>query len=586
MNLVDMLPEHDKKLIDRYIEEYAPLDEDYITSSSRAPLNEVLYQWSNAKQRLYKMFGNKFTYVKDIEFAVNQDLICEQIRDVVCNEGAKFIQSFWNWYNDYADCLTYEQKFALTELIYTSIYYPDQLLRIERGNVCKIPTPDGKTLDIFPNSKLMKILGKLAAIFNLDGFEEFRIAHSRVLNQKSIKGQFVLSIHPLDYMTMSDNECRWDSCMSWRNGGGYRAGTVEMMNSDNVVVAYLTASRPMHLFNSGDNWDEWSNKKWRCLFIVADQFICKVKSYPFQNDDYELQMIEELATLSKENLDYEYDDEIIHWDGEGPIDYKDEIHFMDFDTGHMYNDFGTVTHFFKPHPSLNDGKRHKSFCYSGASECMWCGAVVDMECEDSLLCEDCCEHKYCSECGERLSQGRETYTDARGNIYCEYCFDNRTFEDDLTGQIYPNHEKQILYLVPSAKLIEDSADLIQNIERGRLCDAMDWLSAETITTTEEHFYTLLSEIAPKDKIHQMVSHWGWNPYTYYYIDIHDCNPDYIEENGLDDEEYQNEFNEGYIRYLKRSARFSEYYLEECNKLEENFWAEEAERKSSSESDEG
>ena len=38
---------------------------------------------------------------------------------------------------------------------------------------------------------------------------------------------------------MSDNDYGWDSCMGWMNEGEYRLGTVEMMNSPCIVVAYI-----------------------------------------------------------------------------------------------------------------------------------------------------------------------------------------------------------------------------------------------------------------------------------------------------------------------------------------------------------
>lgn len=587
MNLVDMLSEHDKKLIDNYIEEYAPSYEDYITGS-RAPLNEVLSQWSNAKQRLYKMFGNKFTCVKEIEFETNEKLIYEQLRDVVSHEGSKFICSYWNWYSDYCVNLTYEQKDALTGMIYESIYYPNNPLNIPNGKVCKIPIPGGKTLDLFPNSKVMKILGKLAAIFDLDGFEEFRIAHSRVLNQKSVKGQFVLSIHPLDFMTMSDNECNWESCMSWRNNGGYRAGTVEMMNSDNVVVAYLTASKPMHLFDCKDECCEWSNKKWRCLFIVADQFICKIKSYPYQNDDYEIQMINELAALSKKNLGYEYDNEIIDWDGEELINYKDNLYSMNFEAGYMYNDFGTVVHFFKPHPSFDDGVKHKDFCYSGVSECMWCGKVVALECEDRLLCDSCCEHEYCRHCGDTLSSDYVIYTDFYGNSYCEYCYDNFTFVDDFTGAVYPETEKTTVYLVPSTQLIKKSKYLIQNLANERFQSIFEELGTHTIQVANENFETCFPVVAPLDKICTLDFSRMWFSSKCMCVSLEDCNPEYISQLGLNNDEYYEDFCMAYINYLREKARrmSSKLYLEKCNELKEEFWAEEKTRKSSSsESDE-
>ena len=58
-------------------------------------------------------------------------------------------------------------------------------------------------------------------MFNIDGCEEFRIKHSQILNQKELVGNINLSIHPMDFWTLSDNDCGWSSCMSWMENDCY-----------------------------------------------------------------------------------------------------------------------------------------------------------------------------------------------------------------------------------------------------------------------------------------------------------------------------------------------------------------------------
>ena len=98
------------------------------------------------------------------------------------------------------------------------------------GEAFTIELKDGKQYVVSKGCKPMKALAKIAEAYDIDGFEDFRICHSLVHNQKKIAGDITLSIHPFDYWTMSDNDCDWDSCMNWTNFGGYRQGTIEMMN--------------------------------------------------------------------------------------------------------------------------------------------------------------------------------------------------------------------------------------------------------------------------------------------------------------------------------------------------------------------
>ena len=109
----------------------------------------------------------------------------------------------------------------------------------------------------YPNNAMAQLNGQ-----SLEEFEDFRIKHSRILSEKEFIGRLSLSIHPLDFMTMSDNDSDWSSCMSWRTCGSYRRGTVEMMNSPCVVVAYLSASKPMVL-------DRGSHFKWNIKKMVV-----------------------------------------------------------------------------------------------------------------------------------------------------------------------------------------------------------------------------------------------------------------------------------------------------------------------------
>ena len=56
--------------------------------------------------------------------------------------------------------------------------------------------------------------------------------------------------------------------MSWFEKGEYRQGTVEMMNSECVVVAYLESTTNMTIRDG-----EWNSKRWRELFVVDENVL-------------------------------------------------------------------------------------------------------------------------------------------------------------------------------------------------------------------------------------------------------------------------------------------------------------------------
>lgn len=464
---LEALTEQDLELIDFYRGAYAP-SSDGDCSNSFCDVKYLLREWDYAKsQHLFQMFGERLTLSREIEYVKSQDELDAEMGDLTSTWGRKersgrvFAKAYWEWVDNHTPMAIYEplcQLFNCTSLTNN---------RFE-GDSFEIPLrEEGKTLKIAKGCKVSKALGKIASIFNLDGFEDFRICHSQVLNQKTLKGTLTLSIHPLDYMTMSDNECGWESCMNWRSEGGYRQGTVEMMNSPTVIVAYLTAEDPMYL---GRNYrtDEkyyWNNKKWRQLIICDPRCLLSVKGYPYQNDDLTQEILNWLRELSngkyEEPIKYNYNDDRLK------INYNDEereyIVCVE-DNGYMYNDMGSISHHWL---SLNKNLTEEDInffeyspygrlfpVYSGKNECMICGTRdTDFDDESCLACSDCQDIKRCDCCGDRIYDGY--WID--GYYLCEYCYGEKTAECDICGGIH--HEDQMLRILIVPRFTEEEHKL-------------------------------------------------------------------------------------------------------------------------------
>jgi hypothetical protein len=415
-NLFEKLPEAERKLIEKYIKCYNGYNGYSIGMS--ASLERILRFWDSNKQDLYTLFENNFIISKEISFKRATDEIEQDMETLVYDDeiGRTFVRAFEKWrenYENYSDGVYHSQLYHLVDCWCLANNKYD-------GRDYDINLPNGRVYKLRNGCKTIRALGKIAREFNLEGFEEFRLAHSMILNQKELRGELCLSIHPLDYMTMSDNDCEWHSCMSWQRAGEYRQGTVEMMNSPCVVVAYLKASKDMEVPGG-----YWSNKKWRELFVVTPDIIIGNRQYPYNNDsirDTALEWLRELAIK-------------VGWDNytNKPISIDNfkfnevegrQIH-IDLETEHMYNDFGHgfmgyVNKDIDPWFTLN---------FSGVSECMCCG---DIECEfgdeegaPCLCCEDCDVWVRCIECGDRHPKNEMTFVD--GRWLCSYCYKYHTY---------------------------------------------------------------------------------------------------------------------------------------------------------------
>lgn len=256
---------------------------------------------------------------------------------------------------------------------------------------------------------------------------------SMLLNQKKVSGILTLSIHPFDYMTMSDERNGWTSCMRWnkKDPGEYHAGTLEMMTSPCVVVAYLESK---HKINpAGINYS-WNKKKWRELFIVDKRFISGVKGYPYHSIPLEDKTFEMLANLAKKNWNISYDIANIK------ICKDYNFHNMIMTTNFMYNDWSNYECRILPASDLDIDTLPTYYAYGDRCYCLKCGDLRDCDEEvdelftQYLCCEDCLHLKYCDICGSIISENDLIETED-GRLVCSSCFDENYEECQHCGKI-------------------------------------------------------------------------------------------------------------------------------------------------------
>jgi hypothetical protein len=435
MSIFNKISENEQEMIANYIEAYAGYDRESI--SMKAPLSHILRFWEHNKVDLFNVFGGEILLTKKVSFNKPECMIEDDISAMINGVGYPFYHSFNRWV-DYS--YKGDNSYELRSLLWCSNLASNTWL--DDGFV--IPTEDGHSIAVNKGCKISKVLGKIARAFNLESYEEFRIAHSQCLNQKKLSGELCISIHPLDYMTMSDNDSGWSSCMSWEDTGDYRQGTVEMMNSPCIVVAYLKGSENMRM----PFGDEWNNKKWRCLYIVTPHIITGIREYPYENPELNgtvLQWLRELAMANTTTWG-PYHDTVTSVRNNADITVANmgrEIR-LNFYTNIMYNDFYAI----RPAYLADTIPDFYELCFSGETECMECGADMSYDCHDgmsnALLCDDCDNSIWCAECGERVS--RDESVCINGSYYCEYCYENHFAGCDCCEETFHENDIEQVYL--------------------------------------------------------------------------------------------------------------------------------------------
>lgn len=446
MEMMKKLSEAELNAMRSYIKAYAGESGDSVeTPTSSIDMNHILRFWAHDKQELCRLFGGELILTKHISCRKSNIELEEEIGAALFDRDSKGFP-FCKAYNKWLEPMWYSNRdeyYYLRELLEASTLASN----IYRGCTFSLEVEGGKPLIINSGCKASKALGKIASTFHINGFEEFRIAHSMCLNQKNMEGDLCLSIHPLDYMTMSDNNCDWSSCMSWQEGGDYRQGTVEMMNSPYVVVAYLKSKSDMELFNYFGDGYKWNNKKWRQLYIVSPDVLMSIKQYPYDNDDLDtlcLRWLRELTEVTSGFGPFHPQMCRIRNHHNNVLAFLDRNIYFSFETGFMYNDV------YSDHNAFVSTEAPESvyICYSGVSECMVCGAEID-ECPDdiptsTLLCSGCGNFMHCNECGRSIDE--DSYYCVDDTYLCEHCYENYTSSCDWCEESHFTDNMTRVYL--------------------------------------------------------------------------------------------------------------------------------------------
>lgn len=460
-SLLNQITDEEYSMIHWYLQSFAW---DYAHGKKPPASIPYLFRvWDENKKDLFKLLGNnliiskEFFYKKDTGELVHDfedRLYSSTMEERNKRDGKEFYNAFFNWrnkafpyvFNTNICSLTEEQK-ANKENYEEIRDGLNELINLEnivencyKGDPFTINLPNGKEFKVNKGCKPMRALAKLATVYDIPGFEDFRIAQSLVTNQANLKGYITLSIHPLDYMTMSDNDCGWESCMSWQEDGCYRQGTVEMMNSPYVVVAYLSSSNDMCL----DNYT-WNSKKWRELFIVNQDIIMAIKDYPYHNQCLTRTVVDWIKELAETNMDWSYYEKPFKFneDDQDVIKFNDTEIQLRFYTNLMYNDvFTTNYHWLYV---SRDIPEQYDLNYSGLSECMYCGVVGDghFESESALICNDCDSSVFCHDCGSHVDIN-DAY-EVNGEYYCDDCYTDLFTVCEICEDSYLNEDIRFIF---------------------------------------------------------------------------------------------------------------------------------------------
>ena len=320
---------------------------------------------------------------------------------------------------------------------------------------------------LFPNAhihegmKMSKAINKLCTYLGFSKHTDYNRKFAKcadALSPLKITRHTVLSVNPLDYLTMSFGNS-WSSChtidkLNIRDSvdtyeGQYCSGTLSYMLDSSSMVLYTVSAD----YNGNEYYTQ--EKITRQMFHYEDGLLVQGRLYPSKNDGYKdhydqpRQLVQSVMaeiydlpnywTVKRNNI-YNYIDS----DG---THYRDYNHFADC-TLSVHKEIdpeGKYVHIGHDPICIECGDEHgeerQINCCTYLGEECWtcedCGCSIYDEddvyyIDGGHYCEDCVE--YCESC-EEYHRSETYYIEGYGNV-CEYCFNEYAQACDNCGDYH------------------------------------------------------------------------------------------------------------------------------------------------------
>ena len=433
----------------------------YSQSGIPEPKTDKLFdKWLDAKRDIIEMFGGKYIYEipEKISFEITEQAKTERING--------FINMLWEFgYDELGRFLDCQRKG-----FYTNQVVEEYIL------------PDAKRTTITKGTKLVKAFKYF--IKNPEVLNELQSKASLILQENKVEGRLCFSVHPLDYLSVSENTYNWRSCHALN--GEYRAGNLSYMLDSSTIVCYLKGEDNVKLPNFPETV-LWNSKKWRVLLYLSNDWkmIFAGKQYPFSTESGMSLLLKyfNVNTRGKINGDpwdkpskqsfwSEWSDKYIeHYEVEnGDIKIKYDFHHMyvpmngglvklfdlvkDKEGSKHFNDVLRSSCYTPMYTQLIakgawdeqyycNANQRTHFDIGGMTYCLRCGREEVLDSGSTMMCYDCefeygtSENEsfgYCACCNERIEIEKSFYVGEE--TYCKDCYEKHAQVCEKCGDAY------------------------------------------------------------------------------------------------------------------------------------------------------
>ena len=419
-------------------------------------------RWFDAKRDIIEAFdGNLIREIPDVSFHLSQTA-----KDYRVQELMDYVEEQYDNYSLY-EFINRNQ----------SSFFENRVSRPSVGNDSKMIPAGSKLIKSFKHF----VTGKTA-------LEDIQNRASQIIQEDVINGTLCFSVHPLDYLSSSENTYNWRSCHAL--DGEYRAGNLSYMLDKSTIVCYLKGADNVKLPLFPEDVP-WNSKKWRMLIFLNESWdmMFAGRQYPFEtNVGMDIVRRELLYLLRKEEQICNWSDwidpiidEVKDSYGHGYdlrhnyimmrgqlIDIEDvvinnsDLHFNDILRSSFYRPHYTA---FNNRPWVKD--KYKPVIIGGKCDCLRCN-TNPITSPGTFMCVDCdlVYGKYdeevfgiCDCCGSRCYRDDMYYVDDED--ICESCLNNECFYCDNCHE-YHFDEYRVYVEETDSYICEQCAEAIKN----------------------------------------------------------------------------------------------------------------------------
>lgn len=470
---IDCLTDIDKQTINEYLK---------VNNFNLINLENVLNNWNKNKLTLFKALGKQLKISVPIETKVRNKYLIQKLKDYYSYPASIHYDFDTFVPSDILFMMRQNPSQVINDYHLTNEFIKDSFLFFLNSD--SIPAPSYFTFlrlldyqDVFNNyynntfdeplkfaqegkkdliiksgTKIMRAIRKVLEYYNYPNmklFEKWRDDISIIRTTTHTTSNLVISIHPIDFMTLSDNNSNWSSCLNWKREGCYSNGTIELLNSNMAVVCYIENPNTEYFINPESSQYIAPNKMWRAIGYVHKKIILIGKSYPFSDDDMSQRCLKILEDLVYKNLKWKYSfhnqeyKDSVYFENDNDLHHgsMEEIKYMidSYDkacfgnhiflgSNNLYNDV-VADPLNKYYCSRNKVNGNLFLNVSGKCSCLICGEEIDVH-GSSKVCPTCQSLYMCGNCRKVDNHYKKMYslfitTSHRSYLsYAEYAFEH------------------------------------------------------------------------------------------------------------------------------------------------------------------